>query len=161
MTIYIYISHFLTQKIRTQTLSVYVLITYYYIYIYIIWISCRYLVVSEISTSSAGGEEARRGTAPVSQLEDLMRRRGVDAAWDALEASGWNRGGWWGVGWWWWGWLGGWGWSFFLNLLGIWCWTFWPIFYIFWGFLGWFRGFIVFLLREFLGFIYIYIYMYI
>lgn len=30
-------------------------------------------------------EESRRGTAPVSQLEDLMRRRGVDAAWDALE----------------------------------------------------------------------------
>eukprot|EP00435_Cladocopium_sp_Y103_P005101 s2179_g1.t1 len=35
--------------------------------------------------SGGGGEESRRGAAPVSQLEDLMRRRGVDAAWDALE----------------------------------------------------------------------------
>lgn len=35
-----------------------------------------------------GNEERRSGSSssvPISQLEDLMRRRGVDAAWDALE----------------------------------------------------------------------------
>ena len=37
---------------------------------------------------SQGNEERRSGSSssvPISQLEDLMRRRGVDAAWDALE----------------------------------------------------------------------------
>ncbi|CAK9058479.1 Pentatricopeptide repeat-containing protein [Durusdinium trenchii] len=33
---------------------------------------------------SSGHDERNKG-GPVSQLEDLMRRRGVDAAWDALE----------------------------------------------------------------------------
>ena len=40
-----------------------------------------------ISFVLQGNEERRSGTSsvPISQLEDLMRRRGVDAAWDALE----------------------------------------------------------------------------
>ena len=46
-----------------------------------LWFSYGFLV-PKVPT---GAEESRRGTAPVSQLEDLMRRRGVDAAWDALE----------------------------------------------------------------------------
>ena len=73
-----------------------------------------------------------------------MRRRGVDAAWDALEAWGWNRGVVVGDG----------SWGFGRELFDL----------YFWGFLGLFHGFIVFSLRGFLGFIYIYtvcIYIYI